>query len=624
MLYRLAFIKYSFSTTSFRVKWFLENRYSQNWNLASLLSKKIYRYSLYTLESCRSIGNEKVFDLSSFSDRVKHGPSLRDLLQDQSIRDSHLQLEALDSPSPVIPGEEAFSLEKFPRRKLFIETYGCQMNVSDSEIIWSIMKNAGFEEAKKLEDADVVFLNTCAIREKAEQKIWERLYYIKNLQGKHKTHAMIGVLGCMAERLKEKLLEKEKLVHLVAGPDSYRNLPQLVSRVDEVGAPSINVLLSQEETYADISPVRTTSNKVSAFVSIMRGCNNMCSYCIVPFTRGRERSRPVKSIEEEVRLLSEQGYKEVILLGQNVNSYNYRDEQCASDEPMPMSKGFATIYKPRYSGVRFTHLLDVVSRIDPEMRVRFTSPHPKDFPDDLLELVKERPNICKQLHMPAQSGSTTVLERMRRGYSREAYIELVSKIKENLPNVGLSSDFICGFCGETDEEHLNTISLLEKIRYDNAFMFAYSMRERTHAHRHLSDDVPSEVKIQRLNQVIQTFNRLAHENNAKELAKYHLVLVDGESRRSKNEWCGRTDSNKKVIFPKMKVPTIASAHDQQMLKMLLNSKLNSGLPANMPESCINLGDYLVVQIDSYSAHSLRGKPIARTTLSQFHAITSTP
>ncbi|NXG98365.1 CK5P1 protein, partial [Loxia leucoptera] len=403
--------------------------------------------------------------------------------------------------------------------------------------------------------------------------------------------------GCMAERLKEEILHREKLVDVVAGPDAYRDLPRLLA-VAESGQQAANVLLSLDETYADILPVQTSAGGTTAFVSIMRGCDNMCSYCIVPFTRGRERSRPIASILQEVRMLSDQGVKEVTLLGQNVNSFRDLSEvQFQSVAAPGLSRGFSTVYKAKSGGLRFSHLLDQVSRIDPEMRIRFTSPHPKDFPDEasVLQLIQERHNICKQLHLPAQSGSTRVLEAMRRGYTREAYLELVHHVRDSIPGVSLSSDFIAGFCGETEEDHLQTVSLLREVRYNVGFLFAYSMRQKTRAHHRLQDDVPADVKKRRLEQLIATFREEAARANAALVGQAQLVLVEGPSKRSASELCGRNDGNIKVIFPDAELED-AAGH---------------GAPGRAQP-----GDYVVVKVTSASSQTLRGVPLYRTTLSR--------
>uniref|UniRef100_A0A9J8CTL2 Mitochondrial tRNA methylthiotransferase CDK5RAP1 n=2 Tax=Cyprinus carpio carpio TaxID=630221 RepID=A0A9J8CTL2_CYPCA len=437
-------------------------------------------------------------------------------------------------------------------------TYGCQMNISDTEIAWSILQKAGYSRTHELPEADVVLLVTCSIREKAEQTIWNRLKHLTALKKrcqKHKPLLKIGVLGCMAERLKTKLLEQEKLVDVLAGPDAYRDLPRLLS-LGYRGQRASNVLLSLEETYADVMPVHQTPEGHSAFVSIMRGCDNMCSYCIVPFTRGRERSRPLSSILEEVRMLSDQGVKEVTLLGQNVNSYRDFSEQhfICSEGSTQLSRGFKTVYRTKQGGLLFSDLLDKVSQIDPDMRIRFTSPHPKDFPDEVLQLIQERRNICKQIHLPAQSGSSRVLHAMRRGYTREAYLDLVENIREIIPGVNLSSDFITGFCGETEEDHQETLSLVREVGYNVGFLFAYSMRKKTHAYHRLQDDVPAPVKQRRLEELISVFREEAAKVNMALIGSTQLVLVEGESKRSSEELCGRNDGNVKVVFPKTDLP----------------------------------------------------------------------
>ena len=391
------------------------------------------------------------------------------------------------------------------KRKVYFEVHGCQMNVNDTEVAYSVLDKTGlYERTLSYDTADVILIMTCSIRENAEQKIWNRLKDFILYKKLNKNSPQIGVLGCMAERLKDKIVHKEKMVDIVCGPDSYRLLPSLLEQSRDTGSVAMNVQLSLEETYAEISPIRINENNKTAYVSIQRGCDNLCSFCIVPFVRGRERSRPIASILDEVKQLSDSGIKEVMLLGQNVNSYQdlsgIKDEQDkleAKKNAVVLSKGFKTVYKPKFGGRHFVDLLDSVSSINPEMRVRFTSPHPKNFPDDLLALMKERPNICKTIHLPAQSGSSSCLERMRRGYTREAYLDLVQKIREMIPDIGFTSDFIAGFCGETDEEHSETISLMKLVNYTYCFMYTYSMREKTRAYHRLSDDVPAEVKQKR-------------------------------------------------------------------------------------------------------------------------------
>ena len=407
-------------------------------------------------------------------------------------------------------------------KTFFIETYGCQMNFSDSEIVNSIMLENGLKPSETAEKADVILVNTCAIRDNAEQRVWNRLKFLRSVKKTQNNDMIVGLLGCMAERLKESVLEKEKLVDLVVGPDAYRAIPDLLEEVED-GRKAVNVILSLEETYADIAPVRTTGNGVLAYVSIMRGCDNMCAFCVVPFTRGRERSRDVVSILSEVQILSDQGYKEVTLLGQNVNSFND-------------------------NGITFSELMYKVSLINPEMRVRFSSPHPKDFPDELLYAIAERPNLCNYIHIPAQSGSNTVLERMKRPYTREQYLELINKMRSIIPGLALSTDIISGFCGETEEEHADTVDLMATVKYDLAYMYAYSERERTLAHRKYEDDIPNDVKIKRLTDVVNTQHAGAKESNEAEIGKRHLVLIEGPSKRDENQYQGRTDTNKMVIF----------------------------------------------------------------------------
>ncbi|XP_041945632.1 CDK5 regulatory subunit-associated protein 1 [Alosa sapidissima] len=529
-----------------------------------------------------------------FKTKLATGPGFHDFIKDASASKKSTSInQESDNRHAYLP-EDATDGNS---RKVFFETYGCQMNVNDTEIAWSILQKKGYLRAKELTEADVVLLVTCSVREKAEQTIWNRLKQLTALK-KKRTKAQgpmkIGLLGCMAERLKSELLEREKLLDIVAGPDAYRDLPRLLALASG-GQRASNVLLSLEETYADVMPVHHTTGH-SAFVSIMRGCDNMCSYCIVPFTRGRERSRPVASILEEVRLLSEQGVREVTLLGQNVNSYRDTSEQqfCGS-EPTQLSRGFSTVYRIRQGGLRFADLLDRVSLIDPNMRIRFTSPHPKDFPDEVLHLIQERGNICKQIHLPAQSGSSRVLQAMRRGYTREAYLELVENVCRIIPGVSLSSDFIAGFCGETEEDHLESLSLLRAVRYNVGFLFAYSMRKKTHAYHRLQDDVPAEVKQRRLQELISVFREEAVRVNSSLVGSTQLVLVEGESKRSAQELSGRSDGNVKVIFPKQEVP---------------------GLDPGSYVEPIKLGDYILVKITSASSQSMRGYPVCRTTLSE--------
>tara|TARA_R100001143_G_C3361305_1_gene136501 strand:+ start:12651 stop:14009 length:1359 start_codon:yes stop_codon:yes gene_type:complete len=406
-------------------------------------------------------------------------------------------------------------------RRFYIETYGCQMNFADSEVVNSILIKDGMTPVQHAEDADVIFVNTCSIRENAETRVWNRLKEFRSLKKDNK-ELTVGVLGCMAERVRDQIIDREKLVDLVVGPDAYRDIPNLLSEVED-GRKAVNVLLSLEETYADISPVRTSGNGVTAFVSIMRGCDNMCAFCVVPFTRGRERSRPMDSILREIDELNQQGYKEITLLGQNVNSY-------------------------KHESVDFTQLMDEASSRNPEIRFRFSSPHPKDFPIQLLHLIAERPNLCNYIHIPAQAGSSSMLERMRRPYSREEYLSLTELMKETIPGVSLSTDIIAGFCDETEEEHQETMSLMKTVEYDLAYMFAYSERERTLAHRKYEDNIPEEVKKRRLTEIIQQQMSIQEKNNLKEIGNRHLVLVEGTSKRSEDQLSGRSDTNKVVVF----------------------------------------------------------------------------
>ena len=414
-------------------------------------------------------------------------------------------------------------------RKFYIESYGCQMNFSDSEIVASILQEEGFGATRNFEEADLILLNTCSIREKAEQTVRKRLTEFRKLK-KLKPATLVGVLGCMAERLKSKFLEEEKLVDLVVGPDAYRTLPGLITEA-EGGQKGVNVLLSRDETYADISPVRLNSNGITAFVSIMRGCNNMCSFCVVPFTRGRERSRNAASILQECRQLFEEGYKEVTLLGQNVDSYYY-------------------VAETHSAPVTFANLLEMVALISPELRIRFSTSHPKDITDDVLYTMARYENICQYIHLPLQSGSTRVLQLMNRNYSREWYMAKVDRIKEIMPDCGISSDIIAGFCTETEEDHQGTISMMEYAQYDMSYMFFYSERPGTLAQRRYSDDIPEEIKKRRLKEIVETQNRLSLESNRKDLGKSFKVLIEGTSKKSESHWMGRSSQNKEIVFEK--------------------------------------------------------------------------
>ena len=426
------------------------------------------------------------------------------------------------------------------KRKLFIESYGCQMNFSDSEIVASILESEGFDTTSDLDQADVVFLNTCSIREKAEQTVRNRLDHISGIK-KRKPGMLVGVLGCMAERLMSQLLEEDQLVDLVAGPDSYRDLPRLIGKVDE-GDRAVNTFLSREETYADISPVRLNSNGVTAFISIMRGCDNMCTFCVVPFTRGRERSRDPESIVAEASGLFERGFREVTLLGQNVDSYKWSPEE----------NNKARLERNEPGGViNFAALLDRVARVHPELRVRFSTSHPKDITDDVLLTMSRHDNICKYIHLPVQSGSSRILELMNRGYSREWYLQKIARIRDILgPECGISSDMITGFCSETEEEHAETLRLMDAVKFDFAYMFAYSERQGTPAAKKFRDDVPPEVKKRRLNEIIQKQGLHSLERNREDIGKTFTVLIEGTSKRSAEYLQGRNSANKVVVFPR--------------------------------------------------------------------------
>ena len=412
-------------------------------------------------------------------------------------------------------------------KKLFIETYGCQMNVADSEVIASIMQMAGYSMAESIDEADAVFMNTCSIRDNAEQKILNRLEYFHTLKTKRKGALIVGVLGCMAERVKQELIDQHH-VDLVVGPDAYLSLPDLIAAV-EAGEKAINVELSTTETYRDIIPSRICGNRISGFVSIMRGCNNFCHYCIVPYTRGRERSRDVESILNEVRDLQQKGFKEVTLLGQNVNSYRFTRPDSGEVVTFPM-------------------LLRLVAREVPTMRIRFTTSHPKDMSDETLYVIAEEPNVCRHIHLPVQSGSSRILKLMNRKYDREWYLDRVAAIRRIIPDCGLSTDIFSGFHSETEEDHQLSLSLMEACAYDSAFMFKYSERPGTYASKHLPDDVPEEVKIRRLNEIIALQNRLSAEANARCIGKEYEVLVEGVSKRSKEQLFGRTEQNRVVVF----------------------------------------------------------------------------
>lgn len=445
--------------------------------------------------------------------------------------------------------------------KLFIETYGCQMNVADSEVIASIMKMADYAVTEQIEEADAILLNTCSVRENAEQKIYNRLAHLHGMR-KHKRNLIIGVVGCMAEHVKEDLIENHH-VDLVAGPDAYLTLPDLFASV-EAGQPAINVELSTTETYREVIPQRICGNHISGFVSIMRGCNNFCTYCIVPYTRGRERSRDIESILAEVRDLCQRGYKEITLLGQNVNSYLFQPVATAQETEAP-------------EAITFPALLRTVARSAPGVRIRFSTSHPKDMSDETLHVIAEEPNVCKHIHLPVQSGSSAVLQRMNRKYTREWYLSRIEAIRQIVPECGLTTDIFCGFSGETEAEHQESLSLMRLCGYDSAFMFKYSERSGTYASKHLQDDVPEEVKVARLNEIIALQNELSATANQRCVGGEFEVLVEGVSKRSKEQLFGRTEQNKVVVFDRKEY---------------------------------RVGDYVKVRILSSSSATLIGEPIA--------------
>ncbi|PKP45279.1 MAG: tRNA (N6-isopentenyl adenosine(37)-C2)-methylthiotransferase MiaB [Bacteroidetes bacterium HGW-Bacteroidetes-12] len=427
-------------------------------------------------------------------------------------------------------------------RKVYIESYGCQMNFSDSEIVASILTEKGYVTTKNLEEADVVLVNTCSIRDKAEQTVRQRLT-VFNKEKKKKPELIIGVLGCMAERLKTQLLEEERIVDIVVGPDAYRDLPNLVAQVDE-GKRAVNVILSKEETYADISPVRLLSNGVTAFISITRGCDNMCTFCVVPFTRGRERSRNPESIINEAKDLFSKGFREVTLLGQNVDSYLWYGEDGLKKNYENLSE------EEKAQSVTFAQLMEKVALISPQLRVRFSTSHPKDITDEFLEIMAKYDNICKYIHLPVQSGNNRILELMNRGYTREWYMNRIDKIKEIMPDCAISSDIISGFCSETEEEHQDTLAMMDYVKYDFGYMFNYSERPNTLAQRKYKDDVPQEVKSRRLAEIIAKQNKHSLERNKAYVGKTFEVLVEKKSKRSDAELAGRTSQNTVVVFPK--------------------------------------------------------------------------
>lgn len=528
---------------------------------------------------------------------VEQIPNLRDFMSKDSVIPHHESGEESELPPYLLNRKYE---KQFPFGKtVYFETYGCQMNVNDSEYAWTILKNAGFTKVEDCNKADVILIVTCSIREKAEDKIWRRLKVLKDLKKRHqeRQYPKLGILGCMAERLKKKIIEKEKSVDVIAGPDAYRDLPRLLDEATSHSTTAINVMLSVDETYADIMPVRFDQKSKSAFVSIMRGCDNMCSYCIVPFTRGRERSRPISSIVDEVKVLSEQGIRQVTLLGQNVNSYRDESVQQYATTSSNLSRGFSTIYKEKKGGMRFADLLDQVSQVDDEMRIRFTSPHPKDFPDEVLQIMRERPNICEQIHLPAQSGSSNVLKSMRRGHTIEDYMLLVERIRSYMPDISISTDMISGFCGETEDDHQKTINLMNYVKYNYAFLFKYSMRGKTHAYHRMKDDVDEKTKQRRLAEVIKTYERHLPEANSKSVGKEKLVLIEKVSPRSDEHWLARDDGNIRVILPRTKLPLATDPN--QLLRHT------------------QIGDYVNVKITSYHPNTYQSEPIHISSIRHF-------
>lgn len=466
----------------------------------------------------------------------------------KKVHDELRQGQAFD---PLVPDPDGFT------KKFYIESYGCAMNFADSEVVASILQQQGFGATKKFEEADLVLVNTCSIREKAEQTVRKRLTEFKKAK-QAKPGMLVGILGCMAERLKGRLLEEEKLVDLVVGPDAYRTLPGLIQDA-ETGQKGVNVLLSRDETYADISPVRLNSNGITAFVSIMRGCNNMCSFCVVPFTRGRERSRDAFSIKKECEELFTNGYREVTLLGQNVDSYYWVDEQ-------------------KDMIVTFAKLLEMVADISPLLRVRFSTSHPKDITDEVLHSIAKYENICKYIHLPVQSGSTRLLQLMNRTYTREWYMSKVNRIKEIIPGCSITSDIIAGFCTETEDDHTDTLSIIEYSQYDMSYMYFYSNRPGTLAARRFEDDVPLEVKKRRLDEIVKLQNKISYQRNIADIGKTFKVLIEGNSKKSENDWAGRNSQNKVIVFGK-------KSYD------------------------LNKGDYVNVQVKSATGATLIGEII---------------
>lgn len=525
------------------------------------MSGRLFHLRSLTLMA-RRLASHRRQPLSSTSEIRPEGPSLKDFLKPPTPAPYIMSWQTAEDPPPAYL--DAAALDGNGAR-VHIKTYGCQMNVNDSQIASSLLEASGYQLVDTPSNADIVLLMTCAIREGAEGKVWVRLHELaKEKQAGRLKH--FGLLGCMAERLKTKVLDQIPAIDVIAGPDAYRALPRLLAVSRMSGQQAVNVMLSLEETYSEVMPRRSAEVSTSAFVSITRGCNNMCSYCIVPYTRGQERSRTVDSILAEVEDCHRQGFKEIILLGQNVNSYLDENEASVARysaneniegarSTQTIADGFRTIYKTRTRsqntpGIGFDVLLDQVARLVPDMRIRFTSPHPKDFTDSVLEVIAAHDNIAKGLHLPAQSGSDSVLERMRRGYTKDSYLRLIEKLKAMMPDCGLSSDFICGFCGETDDDHRETVDLVRRVGYRIAYIFAYSRRPKTAAYHRLVDDVPEPVKIERLIELNREYRDLAHQLNRAEIGRRQLLLLEGESKKSSEQLYGRNEANQKVVVPK--------------------------------------------------------------------------
>ncbi|XP_076660581.1 CDK5RAP1-like protein [Halictus rubicundus] len=591
VLYSLKQIKSSTPYNNLTKRWFNETYSTRFKNVCSHNTQhRTLHVTANQSHSSKEINQKTITNLEQFRDLSKTGPSLKDFIAHDAI-----PLDPISAPNiPYIKDINGSN------QKVYFEVYGCQMNVNDTEIIWSILKSHGYQKVDTINKANIVLLVTCSIRDSAEQKVWNKLANLNGIRRKERRKMKIGLLGCMAERLKDKILDKGKLVDIIAGPDSYKDLPRLLCVPDDETA--VNVVLSFDETYADITPIRFNKESTSAYVSIMRGCDNMCTYCIVPFTRGKERSRPMDSIIKEVQSLSDEGVKEVVLLGQNVNSYRDMSERnfhMPNNEETHLAKGFKTVYKSKKGGRRFSDLLDEVSRINPEMRIRFTSPHPKDFPDEVLQLIAERPNICNEIHLPVQSGNSMVLERMRRGYTREAYLDLVYHIRSILPNIYISSDFITGFCGETEEEFQDTLSLMQLVKYNKAYLFAYSMREKTTAHRRYEDDVEPAIKKDRLERMISTHRPITEELNKLQIGQLQLMLIEGVSKRSDKFLQGRNDGGTRVLIPSMDIPIEKDADTKRLVKS---------------------GDYVVVEIQSANSHSLTGTPLYHSSITEYSSL----